>query len=50
MPNFVISKDGMVMRITIIREYPKINISPETQDRAAGRAVILDSPEVLTLV
>jgi len=49
-PNFVISKDRMVMRITIIRGYPKFNVSPETQDRAAGQAVILDSPKVLTLV
>jgi hypothetical protein len=40
----------MVIRITTIRGYPKFNVSSETQDRAAGQAVILDSPKVLTLV
>jgi len=49
MPNFVISKDRMVMRI-IIKRCPKFNVSPETQERAAGQAVILDSPNILTLV
>jgi hypothetical protein len=44
MPNFVISKDRMVIRITINGEYPKFNVSPETQDRAAGQAVILYNP------
>jgi hypothetical protein len=50
MPNFLISKDRMVMRITNNREYPKFNVSPETQDRAAGQAAILYSPKVLPLV
>jgi hypothetical protein len=47
MPNFVISKDRMVMRITINEEYPRFNVSPETQDRAAQQAAILYSPKVL---
>jgi hypothetical protein len=50
MPDFVISNDRMVMRITLIREHPKFNVSPETQDRASGQVVILDSPKVVTLV
>jgi hypothetical protein len=50
MPNFVISKDRIVMSITIIRRYSILNVTPKAQDRATGQAVILESPEVLTLV